>query len=332
MKPIHKAVAFFKGLSKKQIVFSVIGLFIVGSIASAAFGGGGKDTFVVVTRGSIEEEVLVTGKSRSVSEVDLGFDRSGRVVSSRVMVGQKVAIGETLAVLDQGDLLAQLTKARADLKSGQIELDAKRRSAGTSFENAQSEAVTALQDAYTTSDNAVRNNADRFFKNPRDYNATFSLGTADNSISYIFDLYISFDTRAKLANMRVETETVLRNWANSMKNIAGKEALEEDFRIAEASMGKVRIFLDELALAVNSVSSYYNPTYQTEIEGYKSAASSARSAVAAAVTNLIAAKEAFNTAPGASVVGSTRLYEDVLVEEARVEALHASVLSIESNL
>src|SRR5581483_5195337 len=66
---------------------------------------------IKVTKGEVVEEVNVTGKIKAADDVQLGFEKPGRITQVNVEVGDRVAQGAVLAVLDQSDLLAQLAQA-----------------------------------------------------------------------------------------------------------------------------------------------------------------------------------------------------------------------------
>ncbi|MEI8257326.1 MAG: efflux RND transporter periplasmic adaptor subunit, partial [Deltaproteobacteria bacterium] len=66
-----------------------------------------------VTRGSIVREVRGVGRLESPSEVSLGFDVPGRILSVAVDQGARVRSGDVLARLDQDDATALLSVAQA---------------------------------------------------------------------------------------------------------------------------------------------------------------------------------------------------------------------------
>ncbi|MES2214176.1 MAG: hypothetical protein V4465_02180, partial [Patescibacteria group bacterium] len=87
MKRITALKNFIQGLSKKQIIFSCLGILIAGGVVYGFAKGGAAPTLVSAEVGNIEEEVLVTGSTKSSYTVNLGFERSGKVVQAGVEVG-----------------------------------------------------------------------------------------------------------------------------------------------------------------------------------------------------------------------------------------------------
>lgn len=75
----------------------------------------GAPELTAVRRGTIVQEVHVTGQVRSASKVDLKFNKSGKVVRVNVDVGSSVAAGTVLAELTHADLDAQLLEAQANV-------------------------------------------------------------------------------------------------------------------------------------------------------------------------------------------------------------------------
>jgi len=70
-----------------------------------------------VSMGTLNETVMATGVIRPVTgaEVNVGSRISGTVVSLPVAVGERVEVGQLLAVLDSAALEAQADEARADV-------------------------------------------------------------------------------------------------------------------------------------------------------------------------------------------------------------------------
>ena len=123
---------------------------------------------MTISRADFSEEVSVSGTVTAAQDVDLGFATNGRIVRTYARVGQYVRAGAILAETENGDLIATLAQEQADLAALQAgtrpeELEV----AATTVTNAKAALVNAIQNAYTTSDDAVRNRVDQLFSNPR---------------------------------------------------------------------------------------------------------------------------------------------------------------------
>jgi len=75
-----------------------------------------------VQKGDISQIVSVTGRVTPANSVDLAFERSGRITSINVDVGNKITAGQILATQDNADLTAQMAQARAALANQQATL------------------------------------------------------------------------------------------------------------------------------------------------------------------------------------------------------------------
>lgn len=326
-KTLKKIKYFFKSLSKKQKIFGGIGFVVVIIILFLIFGGNGNTTIIEAEVGNVDEEVLVTGQTKASSSVELGFEQSGRVTVDNIDVGTRVTEGQTLIVLDQSELLASLAKAKANLDKALVELASTKREAGYSSATAQTNLIKELRNAYIKADDAVRNDTDQFFKNPREYSVTFDPSFVDGGVTYLFG--ISSETKSELSSARRSIELLLESWEQTLAQETGAN-LDQSYALAKSNLEQVQSFLNKLATAMNSISST-DFAYDATVQGYKTTIGSARTSIVTAISNLITAKEKYDNAPY-EVSGTTGSYNDVLVQEAQVESLRADIAAIEASL
>lgn len=78
--------------------------------------------FVTVEKSDLIQEVNVTGRVEAADNVDLAFEKSGKVAAVNVAIGDSVTIGQSMVVLDYADLRAQLIQAEANQESVQAGL------------------------------------------------------------------------------------------------------------------------------------------------------------------------------------------------------------------
>lgn len=118
----------------------------------AYWRGSQKATYelVEVARGEIIQQVSVTGKVKPADSVNLAFEKSGKVANITVSVGDKVAAGQRLAVLNNSDLVAQLAQAQASLDKEIVKLSELK--SGTRPEELQIAQTTVLNAAKTLAD------------------------------------------------------------------------------------------------------------------------------------------------------------------------------------
>lgn len=81
------------------------------------FRGGEAPTYetIITRRADLIQEVSVTGKIKPAQAVDLQFESPGRISTVNYKVGDKVNSGVVIASLENKDLQASVTSARADL-------------------------------------------------------------------------------------------------------------------------------------------------------------------------------------------------------------------------
>lgn len=262
---------------------------------------------VPVGRGNITEEVNITGKVKPAQNLDIAFEKGGRVSRIRVKVGDAVQAGQEVMQLDNADLYAQIAQARANVRSQETKLeqltigarpedlaisqarvdnaksslaDAQRNlsniteKATVDLANIYSSVPDTLTDAYTKSDDAIRNQVDNLFLNDETDRPTLS--------------FTSFTSQSK-----INAE------ANRVRSTAGLNIFSKDITLARAASGDVTtldlvlenakthldIFLglfNDLQDVVNSPNSLDTTTLNT----YKTAVSTARNSIVTALTNV----------------------------------------------
>lgn len=313
------------------IPLSVIVLILVGSLI---FSGdkNGREIFEV-KKGEVLQTVSVTGKTKPASYVDLGVEKGGRVTSVSAQVGDKVTKGQILVRLDSGDLYANLLQSKANLLAEEVKLsemkkgtrieeiqisEAQKRSAEDTLSDSILNLRDKVQEAYTKTDDAIRNYIDEMFENPRTQGANF-LFQVNN-----FQLEININLG------RVEVEQILTKWASNYEITVSE---------VKNNLSKVKVLLDNVAFAVNSLTPYGSVT-QTNIDKYKTSVSSARTAVNLALSNLTTAETSYNSAQSALDI-AIRQYElklsgyteeAIKSQEARVMQMQAQVTNSEAQI
>lgn len=111
---------------KKPIFLIILAVVIIGGILGYfrfKAGQSPKYDFFVVKMGTVTQEVSTTGRVRPAESVDLAFEKSGRVLKINVKVGDIVKEGDKLITLENSDILAQLSQARANYESEKAKLE-----------------------------------------------------------------------------------------------------------------------------------------------------------------------------------------------------------------
>jgi HlyD family secretion protein len=109
---------------KKKIVIIPAILFIVFLAVYFVFFRGEKISydFTEVNRGEVIQIVSATGQVKPAEDVDLAFEIGGKLSQINVKVGDKVILGQMLAILQNNDTRAQLSQASANIESAKASL------------------------------------------------------------------------------------------------------------------------------------------------------------------------------------------------------------------
>jgi multidrug efflux pump subunit AcrA (membrane-fusion protein) len=197
----------YQKIPKKYLVIG--GIILVLVLYFAFRGGSQAGEVLTAERTKVAEEVVVIGKTKARSSVELGFDKTGRVARVYKNVGDEVMQGAVIAELEAGETSADLIKARAALDEEQVKLSEIKKSTPLEAKNAISALQTSVRDAYAVADDAVRNKTDQFFKNPTDQNPKFEVSFTDGS--YVHYFKVDNDLAIDLNYRRKNIETMLRS-------------------------------------------------------------------------------------------------------------------------
>ena len=320
-------------LKKKQLIMlscglAVILLIIIPIIFNLINKKSPYDT-VIIQKGTIVQEVSVTGKVKSTQSVDLAFEKSGRVNWINTLVGERVYIGKSLIQIDNSELAAQLEQAKATVAVQQAKLDELK--IGTRQEeiiiqegnvkDSKQALVDKINDAYTKSDDAIRNKSDQIFNDPR---------TGNPQIKFAFD---DFQLETAIETGRVSIEFLLNNWKNSLTNLSIQSNLEEYSTDASKNLSEIKLFLEKVALVINNKAVTTTSITQTNIDTWKTDISTARTNINTAITNLTTAKATLEEEENTLLLdraGSTQ--EQILAQEAQVQNAKAQVQLINAQI
>lgn len=296
--------------------------------------------FVLAKKGNLVQEVSVTGRVKPSESVNLAFESGGRVSAVYADVGKQVSSGEILVSLENDDLRAQLKQAEANIKAEQAKLDELKN--GTRQEDidvqkvkvenykvalgdAKNNLIDKLQDAYTKSDDAVRNKTDQLFTNPKTENPQLTS-------LLVVDLQLETD----LENGRLLIESKLIGWKSHLDELVISSDFSAYLSEAKQNLNQIKDFLDEAGLAVNSATTHTNLS-QTVLDGWKSDVSTARTNINTAISNVTAAEEKLKTSQSSLDLAEQELKlkeagtvpEEILAQEAKLSSVVASAESIQ---
>jgi len=284
-------------------------IFIAAIIILAIVLGGyfyffsGKKTspeFVVVKKGNIVQEVSVTGNVKPVKNVDLAFEKSGKISLVLVNVGNYVYSGDVLAREDSSEFSSQLEKANADLETQKAELNKSK----VVLDNYYSAIPNILNDSYAKADDAVRKQADVFFTDGESDTPKLNFTTTNSQ------------TQTDSQNGRLSSRAELNNWRDELNklNTASNEELNSEFLKSKSHLEIIRNFLLSAMDALEKASSLT----QSTLDSNKANITTARTNVNIALTNIANQNQSINLQKAA-----------ISSEEASVKSYEAAIKNIE---
>lgn len=327
---------------KNKWIWAALGALVI--VIVVAISRGGSDSpyeFATVEARDLLQEVTVTARVKPAKQLELGFERSGRVVSVRADVGDHVVAGQTIVVLDQSDLLAKRQQAEAKVSAEEARLAELARgtrpeeievervkvaNARQALAEEESGLVTEIREAYTIADDAIRNDIDQMFSNPRSDSPVFSVagvGTLKSDVEW----------------MRFLTESALKKWEETLATLSVSVDLTARADEAEADMLTIRDFLGKTALALSIAQPTANVT-QTTLDSWKGAVSAARTSIDSALGSLRVADESRSSAKQALSLAEEQLTlalsgtvpEQIAIQQAAVAQARADVTVVNADL
>jgi len=196
-------------LKKPKIVFPLIAIIAIAGffIYKSQTKPLEYDTFAV-EQGDIAQNVSVTGQVKPAENIELSFEKSGRIVEIKNKVGDKIKNGQILASLNNIELRAQLAQANAGIQTQQAKLDELKK--GTRAEEIQVAQTTldnarkSLADADTNFAN-IKNKADADLK--EDYDAALSAAN-DAVTNAIYSLFVLTDIQYTYFQSTSDTDSI----------------------------------------------------------------------------------------------------------------------------
>ena len=272
-----------KRFSKKQIIWAsvVLTAIIAGIFIFWNKEEEGTQNTATVKRGDIVQEVSVTGRVKAAKTVDLGFEKSGRIQSVFVKVGDAVSQGLLLAEIESSGAQANLLEVEArlaELKRGarpeEITVkEAELEKYTQDLTNAYDGITDILNDAFTKADDSLHNKTSGIFSGYKNtsYRYTFSVcdsqlagnGEALRQTAEIdFDMWRTENNSFSVASSKTDLSITLER---------GKDHLEQILSLLE-SVGR--------ALSIDcTISNTALDTYRTNINTARTNITTALSSV-----------------------------------------------------
>ncbi|MBU4141436.1 efflux RND transporter periplasmic adaptor subunit, partial [Patescibacteria group bacterium] len=253
---------------------------------------------------TITQEVSVTGKIKPANSIDLSFERSGKINNIYAEIGDKVKTGQSLASIDNEEILANLSGAKAQLDGANAKLDELTRGARpeeikiseTAVANAQkslADQETNLINIQTTADINLANLYgkakdilnDEYAKaynsiNTQIANLFFNAATSNPLLTFT-----TTDSQAKTDSetQRVMAGASLKTLKSETDNLPSDyPGIDNSLTTSKNQLIVMRDFLTRLSAAVNSAAGLTS----TALDTYKSSVNTAWTNINTAITNI----------------------------------------------
>lgn len=296
----------------------------------------------IVERGDVQEIIKARGEVVAEKDFDLEFPFPGTMEKIFVKEGQLVKAGNSLVKLETIDLELEAARLKAKLNQSQENLNkliagvtkeelqvfaTKVVNAKIAINEAKKNLIDKLQDAYTKSDDAIRNKVDQFISNSR---------SSDPQLGFtIVDPQLEIDIELK----RIVIESILESWKSLLLGLIPAIDLTPYAETTKSNLSLVKLFLDSVALAVNGVTSNANIS-QATLDGWRIDVAAARTNLNTANTNIVAAEEKLTNAQSnlslaedelALKSAATRM-EDIEIAKSQIEEIKNQIAIIDEKI
>lgn len=250
-------------MNKKNIIIGLAGVTIITVVSAATYFIIQSDkqiTYQLIRteKGSVAREIKASGPVKPAESIDMSWEKSGRITSVKVKVGDQVKAGDILMIMDSSDLSAQMSQAQANLLSAQAVLDQLKNGsrpeeieikrmelerANQDLDNTYDNAINTLNDTYAKTDEAVRRDTDGMFDMSNSAYPRLTFSTNNSGL----------ETSASTQRALVEND--LKKWQAEMASLAGsknREAINLEIDRAKTYLADARNYLNEAVDLINA--------------------------------------------------------------------------------
>ena len=282
------------------------------------------------------------GEVQSQSSATIYSQTSGEVIGLYKKLGDFVYVDQVIAEINNWSQRSAVTQAKANVEVAQASLDKIKKGGRdeqlsilkTTLDNSQKtlnetkiSAINVLNDTFVKIDDSVRNKIDIMFRNPREDNP-----------QVLFSVYSS-QLEIDIEWGRFLIEKMLDNWDVELDTLSAGSDLIEKLDKASSDVDSIRIFLNNLALAVNDLAPNSNLS-ETTINTWKANISLVRTTINLAVSTLSATKSGLNNTESALEIAQLNYdqaeaggrSEDVIIAEAQLKQAEAGLQSAYASL
>jgi|GEM_PF-2540195 len=166
------------------LIAAILGLFSIYRFTAHTNTKNNEVKTATSTSIAIENSITAVGSVTPIQKADIGFKRSGIIMSLSNPVGTHVTIGTLLGTLDTAEYIANLVKAKSDALAARAD----RAKATTLLTNYENQKEVAINQAYAKAEDAVRRQLNPLFMDS-DTTPYLTFKTKDSQVEN--DIYIA---------------------------------------------------------------------------------------------------------------------------------------------
>ncbi|MEK7138094.1 MAG: efflux RND transporter periplasmic adaptor subunit [Patescibacteria group bacterium] len=337
-------IGFIRKATKRQkLIFGgIAGLILIIGILALSKGNGVSGEIFVVKKGTLTQVVSVTGKTQAVSNVELSFEKAGRVASIPVKVGDRVRAGQVLASLESGELRASLADALANVDVQKAKLDelligsrpedisikeSELAKDKQDLVNYYGSVLNVSNDAFNKADDALRQQLDALFTNDENLNPSLSFEISSSQF------------KTNIESRRLGLGIELNEWSKKIGRlgpISNETELDEILVFGNSYLSKLQSFLNDIFQGLNSsvaLSASTLETYKGNVDTARANISTALSTLTGKIQNISAQKIVVQKAQyqlDLEKAGSTK--EQIAAQSAQVKQAKAKTQVIQAQI
>lgn len=318
-----------KALWAKTWLRRTLYVVIVIVILFVLFGGSKPVEYqtVLAGRGTITEAVAATGQVRPKSYASLRFKTTGSIARMNAEVGEQVAAGQALAILDTSALSREVTKAQAELVVAQVALD----NSGQEVTDTGVKNTQTLDLLYAGAPSTI---ADIFNLSLQAYATLVSFyessGRLNSSISASSQnaqLVVNAENAKSVAD---EAKLALQKAVEDLPPSASPAQVDAALSAAAPALQKLKLSLASLINVVASVPT--GSINATTLQAYKDALATAQTNLNSAVTKQVELSSDISDAKVQGGLNTNTTNAALRTAQANVEKAKATLAIAQQNL
>ena len=318
-------IKLFKNTLFQIVALAVVVVLVTWGLIALLSGHKSDYSAISVARRDLVQTVTATGNVTADKSVTLAFNMQGKVSDVYAEVGSTTKVGEVLASLDTGTLQAALNGAEADVEAAQAHLNRLQEGSRPEelaiyqqrYDDASLALTSAMKSAYLAMEDAVVSKADTLFTN-------------GNTVNPMINIHTDSET----GKTAIEQErAALRDGLANLKSVLSSSTLAFARMTTDDELSSAKIFLDDLGLITDSLTTGNSGQIQSTIDGERAIVNGASQEVTGATSAEQAADAAWSAARDAlslEKAGSTA--EDIQAGQAAVDKAQAEVDGLQNQI